>query len=264
MECKQCGEQAKFTANYPKLGTLAFCSEECHRKFYIGCGEGEKGSMQVYLTQIRINALILEVIDWHTIKVLHMPFGIEPVTYRLANSRKFNKQKFMPQYIEDEKAKRTTWMKKLFAVVTKGDEEHYPIASVIPVGGTDGEYDLATIYVPENCDYCFRSLVAYAVKPGACIGDLGTSQTFAMMQYAQEKVLKENQTKAVIGKNWMAGAVKHPGALTAWGHRHHIIKQGGHWNRSNLAKAERYAAKTPGKTDDRRVRLAETFAKYRK
>lgn len=263
MECEQCGNTARFTANYPELGKLAFCSSECNEKFFIECPKGEKGSMPVYLTQIRINALIVEIVDWRTVKVIHVPFGDEPVTYRIANSRKFNKEKFQPEYIEQEKEKRAEWMKKLFAFVKKGDEEYYPIASVVPVGKTSKGVLLASIYVPENCDYCYKALVAYAVRPDAVIGDLGTSQTFAMMQYAQEKILKENQMGSHIGpKYWMKEAVKHPGALTEWGKRHHIIKKGSHWTRSSLAKAERYAEKTPSKLDDRRVRLAQTFAKY--
>lgn len=246
MQCEQCFEPAKFTATYPELGKIALCSIECNRKFYIGCGAAGK---PMYLAQVPINALVLDVVDWRTIKVLHIPFGTKPVEYRLADSHKFNKSKLMPSYITDEKQKRFEWLKQLFARV----DDEYPVVSVSPVGEDAKGRPLAHVYVPQNCDYCFKSLAASAARPDAVIGDLGTSQTFAMMQLV----------KPTVDSKWMQNAVHHPGALTKWGVQHHIINKGDRWNRTNLKAAERYAAKTPTKTDDKRVQLAETFAKYR-
>ena len=55
-------------------------------------------------------------------------------------------------------------------------------------------------------------------------------------------------------KNWIAGAIKKPGAL----HKQLGIKQGKNIPTSTLAKA----AKSPGKLGQR-ARLAQTFAKMR-
>lgn len=157
MKCACCVAPAKFTATYPGLGEIALCSGECNEKFYIGCG---KSGTPFPLTQIKINALVVEVVDWQTIKVLHIPFGGPVVEYRIANSV--------------NSPKRYDLLKQMFSP----SEMKYPIASVIPVGVDESNRMLADVYVPQNCAYCFKSLVAHFTRPDARILELGPMNSY--------------------------------------------------------------------------------------
>lgn len=161
MKCECCAAPAKFTALYSGLGEIALCSNECNEKFYIGCG---KSGTPFPLTQIKINALIVEVVDWQTINVLHIPFGGAVVEYRIANSL--------------DEPKHYELMKRMFAASRQDTETMYPIASIIPVGVDASGRMLANVYLPQNCAYCFKSLVAHFTSPDAKIIELGPLTSF--------------------------------------------------------------------------------------
>lgn len=63
----------------------------------------------------------------------------------------------------------------------------------------------------------------------------------------------------MAAKKWMAGAVKHPGALRATAKREHLITGGQKLSSADLDKLAR--SKDP--TTRKRAALAKTFAKER-
>jgi len=224
--------------------------------------------MKVHMHEIRVNALVVGVEDHRTLKIIFMPYGgEEPVSVRLSSVKHFHKhmekseraKEMRQQYLEDI----------FFPKEMEGPEDVYPVAGVVPVGYKTtkhgGKVMLANVYIPNDCTYDKKMTMAYADRPNSMIGDLADNQVYNVMMRLTEDKMHDAQT-AQIGaqKKWMQHAVKHPGALTKWGHRHHILKKGEHWSEKSLARASKYAAKTPTKTDDRRVALAKTFAKYRK
>ena len=280
-KCAVCLGPAQFEVNDKVMGLVYFCSSDCHKKFYpqttpkpgeIGADEEKQdASLEVHLNEIRINALIVEVIDYRTVKVIFIPYGHDmPVTVRLANGPHFNSHDIKT---EEEKAERKKILNSIFFdTATESSEPTYPIASVIPVGAKQAKKNggliiLVTVYVPSKCQFDDRLLVAMANTPDAVIGDLGTSQSFHYAQSMSESKLRNKQlTQSDIGAKdprWMEHANIHPGRFTRWGIAHHIIHRGQKWTGSTIAHASRVAAKTPGKHDDRMASLAKTFARFR-
>lgn len=270
--CASCGMPASRMVVDRDLGRVFFCSnQKCYDIFYpekLDEPNDERAPLEVHLKEIRINALIVGIVDYRTIKVLFVPYGNEmPVTVRLANGEHFNSHEIKS---DEEKIDRMNILNGIFFPETERTEPTYPIASVIPVGqkqGKSGLIILVTIYVPSKCTFDERLLVASAEGPLAVIGDLATSQSFLFVERMEEKKLRQKQlTQESIDASsgrWMQNAVKHPYALTRWGHAHHIIKSGQHWSSGSLSKAAGVAARTPGKHDDRMVSLAKTFARFR-
>lgn len=235
---------------------------ECHKK-NIDCPKCQKMS-RFHLHEARINAIVVKVVDYRTLKVIFMPFSETAMKVRMVWTKHMHKHKEMS---EEQRSARKEYLEKLFfGTESEGPEDSYPIASVVVVGDktlkNGKKIILASIYVPENCRYDEKMLMAYADQPDSIIADLAVAQSYAMLKKVSQAELHKMQT--MVGAKWMQHAVKHPGALGRWGHSHHILKKGGHWNSKNLVKATKVAKKTPGKHDDRMVALAKTFAKFRK
>ena len=74
-------------------------------------------------------------------------------------------------------------------------------------------------------------------------------------QRLASKIAQSKSTSGGNGGNWMAGAVRHPGAL----HRQLGVPAGQKIPAKRLAAA----ARSSNPTLARRARLAQTFAKYR-